>query len=125
MAIAARSTLRRYFQKRWAFNNIYTDYIKLSTAVNMANASSGTNSPREEGKTKKEEQLEKLSVIYRQAKLSYEEFSQSLIVELDNYKIQRSLETRKAFYKYSSLQVHLVLSFDLMNDVTDDTNRYS
>lgn len=98
LALAAQATIRRYHQQRVLFNAKYKDFIHLNASVQAA-AVEGSVSPR------KKEQLEAVSNAHKIAKKQYEDFAQHLIVELDLFRTQRSLEAKKSLHQYTALQV--------------------
>jgi hypothetical protein len=54
---------------------------------------------------KKEEVFERAKQTMTIARRSYEDFSEKMIAEIDNFRTQRSIEMRKLFHQFITLEV--------------------
>jgi len=127
---SARATLERFRRTRNTFNDVYRNFNNLKTTfltthdamtIHSAVAASrakdelmmtkntelGDNATVNGDSTSKrdEARLEKAEREWLRAKRVYEEFAESLVTEIDNFKTQRSLEMRQLFYQFAALKV--------------------
>jgi hypothetical protein len=98
---AAKATLARYYHRRWMYNSAFSEF----TAAKVTNDTAKASGVVDASTVKKEEVFERAKQTMTIARRSYEDFSEKMIAEIDNFRTQRSIEMRKLFHQFITLEV--------------------